>query len=646
MHYFKVAPNKIVRSDSDSFTYSSETDLNIGQIVLIEIGKKQAVGIIISKTTKPTYKTKQIIKTIEDNPLPIQLVKLSNWISKYYVAPLGTVLQTVLPRGIQTQRRQTTDENKKIIRNRTNILFNNEQENAIKTISESGPGTYLLHGITGSGKTEIYIEIAKQSINDNKSVIILVPEIALTSQLIAEFSNHFENLLVTHSKMTESMRHKIWLQAINSGKANIIIGPRSALFTPFKNIGAIIVDEAHEPSYKQDQTPKYSALRVATILGQLHKAKVIFGSATPNIVDKYLAEKSTKPILELTKIARIGSLPPKTTIVDMTKRNNFKKHRFLSDALIEQIDKTLNKNGQILIFHNRRGSTNTTICKSCGWSAKCPNCLLPLTLHSDTHNLHCHICNHIEKIPTSCKECGNTDIIFKGIGTKLIESEIKKIFPNSKIARFDADNNKDETLNIKYQDLYDGKINIIIGTQIVAKGLDLPHLRTVCIIQADTGLSMPDFGTNERVFQLLAQVVGRVGRNEHQTQVIIQTYQPNHPSIIYGSSQNYQAFYDNELIDRKRSLFPPYTYLLKINCVYKTEAAAIKNIKSLTNKLKTEFKNDIKFFGPSPAFYERQNNNYRWQIIIKSPSREHLINVLKYIPTKNFQYELDPASLL
>lgn len=646
MHYYEVAPNQIVRLDNDTFTYCSEIQLQIGQIVLIEVGKKSMIGIVIKKTNKPTYQTKLIIEILEPKPLPKQLVELIIWISKYYVTPLATVIQTILPRGIQKKRRPQKNDLNITKRSRTNILFNNEQLQVLNILKESPSGTFLLQGITGSGKTEIYIEIAKQAALNNKSTIILVPEIALTAQLISEFSKSFDNLLVTHSKMTESSRHIVWDEALNSDKPRVVIGPRSALFTPLANIGAIIIDEAHEPSYKQEQSPKYSALRVATILGRFHNSKVIFGSATPNIIDRYLAEKSGNPILKLTKIARKNSLAPSITLVDMTKRVNFINHRFLSKQLIEQIIKTLALGKQVLIFHNRRGSASTTLCKDCGWSAECSKCFLPLTLHSDKHKLLCHICSEQQNIPTSCPKCHGADIIYKGIGTKLIESELIKLFPKANIARFDADNLDDETINNRYNDLYSGKINIAIGTQIVAKGLDLPNLRTVGIIQADSGLALPDFNTNERTFQLLSQVIGRVGRNEHKTNVIVQSFQPTHPSIVNGIKQDYESFYTQTLIERQRGLFPPYTYLLKLTCNYKTESATINNTKKLANELKDKINKNIQILGPTPAFYERQHGTYRWQLVLKSPKREYLIDLLKLIPTKNWHFELDPTSLL
>ena len=646
MQYYEVAPNQIVRPGQDVFTYSSELALVIGQIVLIEVGKKHMIGLVIRSVSKPSYTTKSIIKLIEDSPLPRPLGELALWISTYYVTPLSLVLQTVLPRGLQTVRRPMQKIEYTPVRNRTTIVFNKEQLSVLKQIESSAAGTFLLQGITGSGKTEIYIEIARRCISKGQSVIVLVPEIALTSQIVAEFSHHFKNILIVHSTMTEAQRHTAWREALVSKNPLVVIGARSALFTPVSNVGAIIVDESHEPSYKQEQAPRYSALRAATMLGRFHNAHVVFGSATPSVSDRYLAEQSDRPILKLTTSARSDRIAPKISLIDMTKRSHFSGQRFLSKQLLSSLDETLASGKQALIFHNRRGSASTTLCENCGWTAQCPRCFVPLTLHSDQHLLRCHICNYHEKVPTMCPVCSNVNIIHKGFGTKLIEAELRKLYPKANIARFDADNDAQQTVNARYDELYRGDIAIAIGTQVVAKGLDLPHLRTVGVIQADSGLALPDYSASERTFQLLAQVVGRVGRNKHPTTVIVQSYQPTHPSVSYGLTQDYDSFYDYALNERKKAHFPPFTYLLKITCSYKTETASVRASKDLYTKLRQTIHKDITILGPTPAFYERQRDSYRWQLVLKSPKRDYLANVLQFVPNTHWQVELDPTSLL
>jgi len=646
MYFYEVAPTKIVRAGASVFTYSAAEKLAVGQLVIIPVGKQQLTGVIIKKTTQPSYETREIISCIETTPLPEPLVTLALWMSTYYHTPLATVLQTVLPRGLTKNRRAKATAPHTPARTRTQIVFNEEQAAALHKIMEVPNGTVLLQGVTGSGKTEIYKEVARQTLAGGKSAIVLVPEISLTSQLVDEFTHEFPGLIVTHSHMTEAERHLAWKQALSASEPLVVIGPRSALFMPVAHIGAILIDEAHEPSYKQEQAPRYSALRAASVLGKASAARVILGSATPLIADKYLAEANNSPVITLTRPARGNAKATTATLVDMKKRDQFKKHRFLSDALLTQIEHNISSGKQTLIFHNRRGSASTTLCEACGWTAECPRCFVPMVLHADRFILSCHICNHTVKVPTNCPECHSADIIHKGIGTKLIESELARLFPKATIARFDGDTAASDTINERYGDLYSGAIDIAIGTQVVAKGLDLPKLHTVGVIQADSGLVLPDYAASERAFQLLAQVVGRVGRDERDTNVIVQSYQPTHPVIQFGLTQNYAEFYNYALKERQKGGFPPFRYLLQLTNVYKTEAAAIRNAKALALELRKKLPQGVEVLGPTPAFYERQHDTYRWQLTLKSPKRETLVQALELVPPTHWQADLDPSSLL
>lgn len=646
MHYYEVAPNQIIRAGNAVFTYASPLSLSPGHIVEIEVGKKHLIGLIVQKVKRPTFTTKSIIRLIEPRPIPRALVATVLWMSRYYATPLATVLQTLLPRGLLKNRRSRKEASHVSIRARTHILLNEEQSSAVAKIEAMSSGSAILHGVTGSGKTQVYIELAKRAVAQNKSVIILVPEIALTSQIVDEFKHHLRNVVLAHSRQTEADRHLIWRSVLDSNEPQVIIGPRSALFLPAKDLGFIIIDEAHEPSFKQEQSPRYSALRVASILSTYHHAKVILGSATPLINDYFLANHTKRPIISMNNQARPNTLKPITTTIDMTKKSNFNKHRFFSNALLKAINDTLLANKQILIFHNRRGSASTTLCENCGWIAMCPHCFIPFALHADTHSLQCHICNTSQKVPTDCPVCHEVDIVFKGIGTKLIEAELRRLYPNKKVARFDADASGIEALDKRYKELYDGTIQFIIGTQTVAKGLDLPHLRTVGIVQADAGLLLPDYSSSERTFQLLAQVVGRVGRSHHPTSVIVQSYQPRHPAVIYGLTQNYQDFLAATLAIRKAGNFPPFTHLLKLICIYKTEAATIRNSKNFASILRKHIPPTVQVLGPTPAFYERQGDTFRWQLILKSPKRSDLLDVVALLPSSHWQFELDPTTLL
>lgn len=641
-----MSPLRVTHAAHSTLTYHGPTGLKPGMIVETPVGKSNVAGVIVDVVSKPAFETKPLGKQLESDALPKSLLQLHHWIAEYYGAHAVATWQTMLPRGLGKQRRKSPPPLESHVRNRTNIVLNEQQITALQEIVSRPDGTTMLHGVTGSGKTQIYIELAKQTVMSGKSVIILVPEIALTSQIIAELTPHFPDLVVSHSRQTEAERHLIWRALLAAEKPQVVIGPRSALFSPVHDLGLIVIDECHEPSFKQEQSPRYSALRVASTLARLTGSRLIMGSATPPIADFYLAQATNTPIVTLDKPARTNTLKPQVELIDMTKKAHFARHPYLSTPLIKALDVSLAAGHQSLIFHNRRGSAPTTLCDNCGWSAICPRCFIPLTLHADRFALTCHVCNHTERVPLACPECNNASIIHKGIGTKRIADDLAKLFPSARIARFDGDSDVAETLDANYQKLYDGKIDIIIGTQVVAKGLDLPHLRTVGVVQADSGLSLPDYQSSERVFQLLAQVTGRVGRNEHASSVIVQSYQPAHPSVQFGIKQDYAGFYDHAIAERKRAQFPPFTYLLKLTCVYKTEAAAIRASNELANSLKPHLVRGAKIFGPVPAFYERSRDTYRWQIIVKSPSRSALLDLLPRVPPARWQTDIDPASLL
>lgn len=646
MNHYLVAPLAITHASDAGLTYHSDSQFAVGSLVLVPVGKKSLPGVVIRPVAPPPFDTRPIERPLETTPLPRPLVMLADWISAYYGSHPVTVWQAILPRGLQKTRRNSHKVVAHPKRKRTNIVLNQEQQTAVDTILSAGPGTSLLHGITGSGKTAIYIELAKRTLDRGRSAIILVPEIALTSQIIAEFLPHFPDLTVTHSTMTEAERHTAWRKLLVSKTPQLIIGPRSALFSPVRDLGLIVIDECHEPSFKQEQAPRYSALRVAARLAGYCQAELVLGSATPSVQDYFIASQSGRPIIRLSAPARPDTVAPTVHVVDMTKKHNFGRHRFLSDILIKQMTETIAAGKQVLLFHNRRGTAPMTLCENCGWSAACPRCYVPLTLHADRFELRCHICDYTERVPTSCPECGGADIIHRGIGTKLLHSEISKLFPAATIARFDGDSHTDETLEKQYQALYDGKIHIIIGTQVVAKGLDLPHLRMVGVVQADSGLSLPDYQSPERVFQLLYQVCGRVGRNEHTTHVIVQSYQPTHPAVAFGIQKDYAGFYEYAIEERKRALFPPYRFLLKLTCTYKSEAAAIRASRQLAVELRSS-QSDCEILGPTPAFYERVRDTFRWQIIVKSKQRSTLTDLLQAQNLgPHWTSDIDPGSLL
>lgn len=644
MNYYLVATSKQAVSKQDFLTYQSDLSLDLGQIVLAPLGRSTSVGVVYKKVVQPDFTTKDILASLDGQILPKHLLDIASWMSEYYVTTLPQVLQSILPAGLQKKRRQKNKETKIKKSEVSKIVLTTKQKETIKKIEQSDKLLHLLHGVTGSGKTTIYIELAKKTLQNDKSVIVIVPEIALTTQLIRQFTEHFEDVVLLHSRLTESERHQNWLRCLDSDKPKVVIGARSALFAPLKQLGLIVIDECHESSLKQDRNPRYASSRVAGKLASLTGAKLVLGSATPSISDYWLATKTPSQIIELPETARVTT-KPRVTLVDMTKKSHFSRHAFLSDELLSAIKNSLAKKEQILLFHNRRGSSSATLCRDCGWLATCPTCQAPLTLHHDKFKLICHICGFKDKVPHKCPDCASSNISHTGIGTKLVESEVAKLFPKAKIARFDADSASDQSVDQVYDQLVSGEANIIIGTQVITKGLNLPKLSTVGIIQADAGLALPDFSTTERNFQQIAQVVGRVGRDQKSTEVIIQTYRPEQPSIRLGLSQDYQTFYQESIKTRHQLNYPPFCYLLKLVVTYKTETACIKNAQKLAQTIRQNFPN-VEIIGPTPAFYERLRGNYRWQLIIKSKKRPVLQEIIKLLPAQSWQYDIDPESLL
>ena len=645
MKYYLIAPAKTFHSSDNLLTYSSETPLKIGQIVEIPLGRQSTIGIVVKNTTQPDFDTKSITKIIYEQPLPKKLVDALFWLSSYYRCPLSTVIQAALPRGITKNRRGKLPEAPNITP--IDNPLNSAQRAAIRAIEENPANTILLHGITGSGKTNIYIELCARTLTKKQSVILLVPEIALTSQLVRNFQQHFKNITLLHSNLTESLRHQLWEKILTDNQPQVIIGPRSALFAPVQDLGLIIIDEAHEPAYHQEQNPKYSASLLA---GKL--AKTVLGTATPLISDYYLC-KSHNAVVEINQLAIESDKHTSISVIDLKDHSDFTKSRILSNQLIESIKASLANHTQSMLFHNRRGTAPMTICDKCGWQALCPNCFLPLVLHADAFQMRCHTCARNFPVPTACPECKNASIHHKGFGTKLIEDELHRLFPSAKIARFDMDTDDDLKLTKIYDEVYRGDYDIIVGTQMIAKGFDFPRLTTLGIVQADAGLSLPDFSSEERTFQLITQVIGRAKRGHQNSNIFIQSFQPDHPIISLASQSDYASFYNYLVQKRQQSKLPPYSFLLTLSVTYKTETATVKNIRTLYKKVIQTAKqlqipeNRIVVSPPMPAFHERTSTGYTWQLVIKAKSRQNLLDIFDRLPKNNYlHYDFDPISLL
>jgi primosomal protein N' (replication factor Y) (superfamily II helicase) len=657
--YSVAFPTKNKFEGINTFVYSSTLELSLGDLVTCQFGKKEKFGVIVElNPPKPRFKLKEISGLAQKRLISNVSIKLSSWISSYYAAGAGCTLELFCTNNLINRIASQNDskwlnkelEGLSLKKNKTTKLntLNKEQSSALKTISSSKKQSFILHGATGSGKTEVYLHVAKEILSLNKSVLILVPEIGLTTQNIARFETLGAPLITLHSGQTPVARAKSWqlVKILTSqSKPIVVLGPRSAMFCPILNLGLTIIDEFHDQSYKQDSTPKYNSIIVGGMLAKLTSSKLILGSATPNVSDLHTLTQKDVPVL---KLKARKTQTKEVSLIDSRNKDNFTKSKIISTELIEGIRLALSSSEQTMIFHNRRGSARMQLCSSCNWIDSCPSCHIPLVFHADEYKLRCHTCGFKSKPELLCPICQSEALSLRGYGTKQIVSELEKIFPDARIARFDADNTtKDSTLENNFQKLKNGQVDIIVGTQMLAKGLDLPKLSLVGIVQAESGLAMPDFRSAERTFQLITQVIGRVGRGHSHGKVIIQSFAPDHPAIKLASKEDFESFYQKELEERKLSLNPPFRYQLKMIGKYPSEDSAERAARALVLEIRSKLKPPLpQIIGPSPAFRERVGNKYQYQVVIKSANREQLVKIVHdHLPT-NWTFDLDPLSLL
>lgn len=644
MFYYQAFVNDIGYKGNTPLTYSSDISVVIGTIVVVPLKNVLVTAFIFKEVTKPTFTTKSIDKVLNLPPLPRHLVELAKWLQAYYPSSVGIVAQQLLPKSLSNLHlNEPSSEPYPSSSNMPNLTA--DQEGVIKQINN--PGTYIVHGETGSGKTRVYIELAMRTLKNGRSVIMLVPEIGLTPQLTQNFRATFgqHNVVVTHSQLTDKERKDRWSEIISAERPLVIIGPRSALFSPVQNIGLIVLDEAHEASYKQDQSPHYHTARVAAQLAEISAAILVLGSATPSIVDYFMAQQKQRPILRMLHLAQSTThYETSMQVIDLKDHSHFERSRYLSNELIASIEKALVNNEQSLLFLNRRGTARVVLCDQCGWQALCPHCNLPLTYHGDSHILRCHTCGHTEPAINSCPVCKKPNIVLKSIGTKAVFDEISTLFPHAKIQRFDTDNKKSERIEQHYTEIKSGSVDILVGTQILVKGFDLPKLSVVGIVIADTSLSFPDYTAQERTYQLLRQAIGRVGRGHRNSKVIIQTYAPDNPVIDSVVKNSWRTFYEQELLEREKFKFPPYYFLLKLAVRRASAKSSQKAAQNLIALLHTKTLKII-IDGPAPAMYEKVGNKFQWQVIVKARNRNELLKVIDLLPS-GWTYDIDPLNLL
>jgi len=544
-----------------------------------------------------------------------------------------------------------------------------EQNLALKEIMQAitSPATrhpFLLQGVTGSGKTEIYLRTAEEVIRRGRQAIILVPEIALTPQIVRRFLSRFPGQVgLVPSKLSEGERYDTWRRA-RSGKLKVIIGARSALFAPLPNIGLIVADECHDSSFYQTEPPFYHAVNAAQTYARLCGAVCVLGSATPSIEQRHQAEHSPFPMgeegsgrraepVEAVRASRKLELPrrivqaemPPVHIVDMRDELKAGQRGIFSRLLLEELESTLKRGEQAILFLNRRGTATYIFCRDCGHVLKCPNCETPLTLHTeDKERLLCHQCGYERQKPKSCPQCGGKQIREYGLGSEKVEAEVNALFPKARTLRWDWDTTRQKDAHEMILTHFSNhQADVLIGTQMLAKGLDLPLVTLVGIVLADVGLYLPDPFAGERVFQVLTQVAGRAGRSERGGKVILQTFNPEHQVIQSAARHDVNGFYEYELEQRKRLGYPPFTRLVRLEYRDPDQVSAEKEAQRVGEKLSVVSQKSSAVIGPVPCFFAKVNSEYRWQIVLRGAHPQELLRGIKL---DGWRVEVDPVSLL
>jgi len=515
---------------------------------------------------------------------------------------------------VKTNKNKLTEEQQKVYDSIASLLDENT--------------TFLLHGVTGSGKTEVYMQVIEEVVKSNKEAIMLVPEISLTPQFVEKFISRFgEKVAILHSGLSNGEKYDEW-RKIERKEVSIVIGTRSAIFAPFTNIGVIIIDEEHSDTYKQDNVPRYNAKDIADYRAKYYKCPLILGSATPDLINLAKAKKGIYTLLEMKN--RVGkSTLPRCFIVDMADEMK-KRNTIISEMLKEKIKERLEKKEQIILLLNRRGHSTTVSCRECGYTFKCPHCDIALTYHKTSNILRCHYCGYATYKLEKCPNCNNDDLTFLGLGTEKLEKEINKMFEDARVVRMDMDTTQRKGTHEKIiKDFSDYKYDILLGTQMISKGLDFPKVSLVGIINADTTLNIPDYKANQKTFELLYQTSGRAGRSDIKGEVVIQTFNPENYTLKCVVNNDFESFYNYEMDIRRKLKYPPYYYLVSIKVASKYYEEASKEDTKVASYLKQNLESETIILGPSTAAVFKFNNIYRFQIIIKYRFDEKLIPTLK-----------------
>lgn len=575
----------------------------------------------------------EIIEYINNNKKSKKKIELLNRLlieNKINKKEVSTVYKNLLEDEIikiEKERiyRLENNDSKKIIYKLTELQ--NEVSNSVELNKEM---TYLLYGVTGSGKTIVYIDLIKKVLKLGKKAIMLVPEISLTTQMVNRLYNSFgNNVAILHSGLSDGEKYDEYTK-INNNEVNVVVGTRSAIFSPLTNLGIIIIDEEHSSTYKQENNPRYNAIDIAKWRAKYNNCPLVLGSATPSLESFARAQKNVYKLLMLDK--RIGNYDlPSVKLVDMSKEMK-KRNMIFSDELKEYLENTLKNKMQAMILLNRRGFSTFVSCQNCGYTYKCPHCEITLTYHKSSNNLRCHYCGYTTYLKNVCPNCNEDAIRSFGTGTERIENELNKLFPSARIIRMDRDTTTKKGSHEKYINMIENdEVDIIVGTQMISKGLDFPKINLVGVINADETLNIPDFRSNERTFQLLNQVSGRAGRSGIESKVIIQTFNPENIIFQFIKDNDYINFYNYEMSLRKKLNYPPYYYLTSIKICSKDYDKASKNATKICNYIKNNISKTSIVLGPSTANLFKLNNIYRFQIIIKYKHDNLLFKSLSFI---------------
>jgi len=648
----------------DFLTYHSQENLQIGDLVLVPLRNEFKHGIVVNiNSTRDIPHIKEIKEIVSRNFIPRHLLKLYKWMADYYLVTLGETLRLAVPSKIlkrYTHIKGSSPRYETVSAPKPTHYQNNAIRRVLDALKENTFKTFLLYGITGSGKTEVYLRCVEAVIKNRGSALILVPEISMTPLLFNRFKERFNGDVITiHSSLTDKERRKIWY-SIRNGEYRIIIGPRSTIFIPIPDLKIIIVDEEHDHSYKEhERMPHYNARDVAVMRGRFEKAVVILGSATPQIESYYNAGIGKYQLITLKERIDNKTLP-EVEIIDLKKETK----KFLSNRLESEIITRVKNNEQVIIFLNRRGFSPNLICPSCGYIAKCPYCGLPLVYHKPQKGqnalLSCHICSYRTKKISICPKCHRSTLLYRGAGTQRIEEIIHKILSDidpagktktqkTSVLRLDRDiaRKKGHAEHI-LKTFEKGEARVLLGTQLVTKGFDFPEVTLVGIINADIILNLPDFRSSEKTFQILTQVAGRSGRGKKPGKVIMQTYHPEQYAILFSQLQNYPKFYAQEMKYRKELNFPPFSKLILIRLKGKNEDTVWQEAEKLTEILKRM--KGIQIFGPNRSFYYKIRKIYRVFILLKVPKnfkQRRLRFLTAYRPKDcTLEIDVDPLEVL